>query len=323
MNITKQRLLQIILEEISLMENFLKSHKGETVPLDDKVIKAILSLTNKKNLNEEMLSEDMKQRIRDLVVKAGDNAEAVVRVAKRLAIPAALVASIWGGAMTGAHLAGSNDSVSSGDNIEMSVQDDAPLDDAGLSDLAGTAYDAEQFHGMDNDQKLEAAWDQFDLNSDALDPAPVSSSVWIYKYAMIPIDQIDNNTIMPLIGASAADYYDFLKQRVEADPMTELPLLKKMVYGNVGKWAGGTGDSNQNFKVAEDGSQILPPDWTVAFTVYADIMEDKTLELVDYHIDNPEDRPALYQSLGVDSEAQFNEFVQSTLMKIGRPLEVR
>ena len=52
-------------------------------------------------------------------------------------------------------------------------------------------------------------------------------------------------------------------------------------------------------------------------------MEEKTIELVDYHIDNPEDRPALYQSLGVDNEAEFNEFVQSTLTKIGRPLEVR
>ena len=28
---------------------------------------------------------------------------------------------------------------------------------------------------------------------------------------------------------------------------------------------------------AEDGSQILPPDWTVAYTVYADLMEGKHL----------------------------------------------
>ena len=284
MNITEQKLLEIIIEEVSLMENFLQASRGEeTVPLDDKVIKAILSFSSKDKLNEHMLTEGMKEKIRDLVVKAGDNAEAVTRVAKRLALPAALVMSIWGGAMTGKYIAG-GDSVSGGDDIELSMQDDEQSDETGISKVAGSAYDAEQFSGMDNNEKLEAAWQQFDLSSGALDVAPVSSSVWIYKYAMVPVDQIDNNTILPLIGASAADYYNFLKQRVEADPMTELPLLKNMVYGNVGKWSGGTGADNQNFKVAEDGSQILPPDWTVAFTVYGDIMEEKTIELVDYHI---------------------------------------
>ena len=65
MQFTEQQLLNIIFEEIILMEGFLKPHRNETVPLDDKVIKAILSLTSKKKLNEEMLTEDMKQRIRD------------------------------------------------------------------------------------------------------------------------------------------------------------------------------------------------------------------------------------------------------------------
>ena len=75
--------------------------------------------------------------------------------------------------------------------------------------------------------------------------------------------------------------------------------------------------------MAEDGSQILPPDWTVAYTVYADLMEEKTLDLVDYHIDNPEDRQALYQQLGVEGEVGFNKFIEDTMFKIGRPLERR
>ncbi len=319
MNITEQRLLEIIFEEIALMEGFLKPHRGETVPLDDKVIKAILSLTTKKSLNEEMLSEDMKQRIRDLVVKAGDNAEAVVRVAKRLAIPAALVASIWGGAMTGAHLAGGGDSASNQDNVELQVQDN----ELGFVDVFGSGLDDEKFHGMDRFEKSKALWDQYDLSEPALDEAPVSSSVWIYKYKMVPASQIDADTVLPLAGAKAVDYYNALKDRVDADPMTELPLLKKMVYGNVGKWSGGTGDPAENFKTAEDGSQILPPDWTVAYTLYADLMEEKTIELMDYHIDNPDSRGELYQALGVQDEAGFNKFVQDTMYSIGRPLEVR
>ncbi len=316
MQLTEQQLLNIIFEEIVLMENFLKPHRSETIPLDDKVIKAILALTSKKKLNEEMLTEDMKEKIRNLVVKAGDNAEAVTRVAKRLALPIALVASIWGGGMTGAYLAG-GDSASDQDNIELQVQDD----ELGSADVYGSAYEGEQFAGMSNKDKIKAAWTQYDLSDAALDKAPVSSSVWIYKFKMVPVDQINNDTVLPLAGAKAIDYYNYLKAQVEADPMTELPLLKKMVYGDVGKWSGGVGGGD--FKVAEDGSQILPPDWTVAYTVYADLMEEKTLDLVDYHIDNPEGRGALYQALGVQDEAGFNKFVQDAMFKIGRPLEAR
>ena len=313
MNITENRLREIILEEIQLMEAFLKPHRGETVPLDDKVIKAILSLTSKNKLNENMLTEDMKERIRDLVDKLGGGADAIKRVAQRLALPAVLVASIAAGGMTGAYLAGGDD-VGSQDDIELQVQDD----ELGSGDVYGSAYEGEQFAGMSNQDKVKAAWTQYDLNDAALDKAPVSSSVWIYKFKMVPVDQINNDTVLPLAGAKAIDYYNYLRAQVEADPMTELPLLKKMVYGDVGKWSGGVGGGD--FKVAEDGSQILPPDWTVAYTVYADLMEENTLELVDYHNENPEARSALYQQLGVQDEAGFNQFVKETMFKIGRPI---
>ena len=68
------------------MEGFLKPHRGETVPLDDKVIKAILSVNSKNKLNENMLTEDMKERIRDLVDKLGGGADAIKRVAQRLSL---------------------------------------------------------------------------------------------------------------------------------------------------------------------------------------------------------------------------------------------
>ena len=313
MNITEQRLLEIILEELSLMEGFLKPHSGETVPVDDKVIKAIIALTSKKSLNEEMLTEDVKERIRNLVDKLGGGADAIKNVAKRLAIPIALVASIAGGGMTGAYLAG-GDNAATGDEIELQVQDDQ----LGSAGVYGSAYEGEQFSGMSNQDKIKAAWTQYDLSDAALDKAPVSTSVWIYKFKMVPVDQINNDTVLPLAGAKAIDYYNYLRAQVEANPMTELPLLKKMVYGDVGKWSGGVGGGD--FKVAEDGSQILPPDWTVAYTVYADLIEEKTLELVDYHNENPEDRGALYQQLGVQDEAGFNKFVSDTMFKIGRPI---
>ena len=319
MNITENRLREIILEEIQLMEAFLKPHRGETVPLDDKVIKAILSFTSKNKLNENMLTEDMKERIRDLVDKLGGGADAIKRVAQRLALPAVLVASIAAGGMTGAYLAGGDD-VGSQDDIELQVQDAEQEEDVfRVKDIAGTYFDQEQFSGMSNQEKIDSAWSNYDISMAALDKAPVSSTVWIYKYKMIPVDQISPDTPLPLMGTTAGDYYNFLKERVESNPTVELPLLKNQVYGDVGKWAGGVGGKG-NFKIAEDGSQILPPDWTVAYTVYADIMEQNTLDLVDYLADNPDQRESIYESLGVENEEEFNQFVKETMFKIGRPI---
>ena len=102
--------------------------------------------------------------------------------------------------------------------------------------------------------------------------------------------------------------------------MVELPLLKNQVYGDVGKWAGGVGGKG-NFKKAEDGSQILPPDWTVAYTVYADLMEEKTRSLMDFHANDPDGRAELYKMLNVEDENGFNKFIKDTMFKIGRPLQ--
>ena len=331
MDITERRLFEIILEELqenysaaagaSLRAAALTGNRDtvEMGPVDDEVIKAILSVTSKKNLNEQMLTEDMKERIRDLVDKLGGGADAIKRVASRLGLATALVASIVAGGATGAYLAG-GDSAASGDDIELQVQDAEEEDDVfRIKDIAGSYYDAEQISGMSNQEKLDNAWSYYDLSEDKLDNAPVSSTVWIYKYKMIPTDQFNSDTPLPLVGTTAGDYYNFLKQRVESNPMVELPLLKNQVYGDVGKWAGGIGGKG-NFKVSEDGSQILPPDWTVAYTVYADLMEEKTLSLLDYHTDNPEEREYLYESLGVENEEEFNKFIKDTMYKIGRPI---
>lgn len=344
MDITERRLFEIILEE--LQENysaaagaslraaaltgnrdsdntFLEPAENDTVPVSDEVIKLIVSLTSKNNLNEQVLSDEMKNRIRDLVDKLGGGSDAVIKVAKRLAIPATLIASVVGGGLAGAYLAGGpevGDSVADQDVPELQVQD---AEELGFTDVFGSGIDDEKFYGMDRFEVSRELWNQYDLNIASLDDAPVSSSVWIYKYKMVPSEEINPSDVLPLSGATAKDYYDALKVRVNQNPMVELPLLKKMVYGNVGKWSGGTGDPERNFKVAEDGSQILPPDWTVAYTLYADLMEERTKDLMDYYIDNPDDRQELYQMLGVQDRDEFNKFVQDTMYKIGRPMEVR
>ena len=335
MQISESRLYEIILEEISEMgysaaggaslraaqlagnrdsdKTFLKkTTNDQTEPVSDKVEKRIFAiLSDPAKLNEDILTEDVKERIRNLVIKSGDSIEAVKDVAKRLALPVALVMSIWGGAMTGKYLAG-GDSVSSGDDIELSQSDDEQK----RSDLYGSAYDAEQFHGMSNAEKIDHAWSQYDL--ERVERAPVSSQFSVFKYAYVPVDQIQPDSVLPLSGMTADTYYNDLVQTVEANPDVELPLLKKMVFGDVGKWSGGVGGT-ASFEKAADGSDILPPDWTVAHTAYADIMQDKIDSLTDYVADSsPEDRQTIYQQLGVDGDDGFHKFVNDTLFKIGR-----
>ncbi len=344
MQITEQQLFKIILEEINNLDElgnysaaagasirsaqlagnrdvkttFLEPAENDTIPVSDNIIKAIVSLTSKEDLNEQILSDDIKERIRNLVDKLGGGSDAVLKVAKRLAIPVALVASVVGGGLTGAYLASGSEA--DADASEFQVQDTEEL---GFTDVFGSGLYDEKFSGMDRFEVSDELWSQYDLNISNLDNAPVSSSVWIYKYKMVPSEEISPSDVLPLSGAAAQDYYNALKNRVDENPMVELPLLKKMVYGDVGKWSGGTGNPNQNFKVAEDGSQILPPDWTVAYTLYADLMEEKTIQLMDYYIDNPDDRQELYQMLGVKDRDEFNKFIQDTMYKIGRPMEAR
>jgi hypothetical protein len=324
MIITEQRLLDIILEELELMEGFLKPHRTkEVTPISDEDLKAILSLTSNKSLNEAILSDQVKDRIKGLVDKLGGGSDAVKRVAARLALPAALVAGIASGVTVGSYLAGS-DNASSADNIELADQGaEKETDSLRMSSIAGSAYDKlEQFSGMSNQEKIAKAWEQFDLSPGAIESAPVTSNVWIYKYSMIPADQIQESTILPLAGATAIDYYNLLIKRVESNPNVELPLLKKMVFGDVGKWAGGVG-GKKDFVKAEDGSQILPPSWTVAHTAYADLVEKNLIQMIDDHDNYPDQRDIIYQGLGVESEAEFYNMIKKLMYSIGRPLEAK
>jgi hypothetical protein len=332
MIITEQRLKEIILEEIQLMEAFLRRQRTKvTDPIDDDEIEDIVRASNlvrmnrlnkrvaNKKLNEVELPDKLKQQIVDLYKRLGSNKDAITRIATKLALPIAMVTGVVGGALTGAQLAADHNASISSDT-EISVkQSNSIINKLGLSAIAGQAFDGEQFHGMTNDEKVALAWSKFDVGG--AQAAPVSSSVPIFKFAMIPVDQINENTVLPMIGATAGQYYNFLKMRVEANPDVELPLLKNIVYGNVGKWAGGVGGGD--FKTTADGRQILPPDWTVAYTLYADLMEERLISIYNHHEANPDQREALYDSLGVSTEDGFFKFISEAAFKIGRPLQAR
>ena len=212
MKITEQRLKEIILEEIQLMEAFLRRQRTKvTDPIDDDEIEDIVRASNlvrmsrlNKRVTNENLNENIKDRIRALVKREGGDENAIKKVSRSLGIPAVLVASMVAGAMAGAQLAG-DQNTSAGADTEISVkQSNSIINKLGLSAIAGQAFDGEQFHGMTNDEKVALAWSKFDVGG--AQAAPVSSSVPIFKFAMIPVDQINENTVLPMIGATAGQY---------------------------------------------------------------------------------------------------------------------
>lgn len=310
MNITYTRLREIVVEELMLSETVFEGPiHDKTSPVSDKIILAILNALSSK-LNEGMITEDLKDRIRAAVEKLGGDADAIKRVAVKTGVPAVMIASILAGAGAGSQLAARNNA--SQDNIELATQQDDTF-----YSFYGSVFDSEEYHGLSNSQKVEKAWEGYQI--DRATTAPVSSQIWGLTYTHIPPEQLSDNSILPHSGTTASKYYNEWKKRVLANPQVELPLLKDMVFGDTSKWSGGVGGKS-DFASGPNNSRLLPPDWTVAHTLYADIMEDKIGELYDYHEANPDSRTELYESLGVNGEEAFYKFIGDTMYSIGREL---
>ena len=351
MYISEQRLLEIILEEVENFseignysaaaganlraaalagnrdtKSFLKPIKNKkTIPIDDEIMSAIFNLTKekvneapddpKRGLSDEFLDDQQKKSIRNLVYKLGNDSSAVVDVAKRLAVPATFVASIVGGGIAGAFLSGGGKDTNSDNTVDLVDQTLVP------SDIYGSGWDdyEGEFAGLSNAEKIKKTWTQYDNSVEQ--KAPVSSQFAIFRYSHVPAQDISDSNILPLSGMTAADYYEYWNQKVQQNPDVELPLLKKMVFGDVGKWSGGTG-TDANFKKADDGSNLLPPDWTVMHSLYSDIIEKRAIDLSQaVKNSSPEERAEIYSALpGVENDEEFNIFVNNLLYSVGRQI---
>jgi|GEM_PF-2922641 len=339
MLISNQRLKQIIYEEINnkviktiVAEEISRALLGEssgqlkpptndeTQPINDDVMSAILRVTDKKQINEapdeDSIDDNQKDRIRSAVNKLGGTADAVVQVAKYLALPISVISGIVGGVGAGLYMSTPDTDTSTPTEFDQTELVDDTLVP---SDIYGTAWaDLEgEFAGLSNAEKMKKSWSQYE--NIETPRAPVTSQFQIFKYSHIPADSLTDDSILPLSGMHADDYYNYWNQKVQSNPSVELPLLKKLVFGDVGKWSGGAG-KDSNFKKADDGSNILPPDWTVAYTVYADTVEDRMFDLYEIlQSSSPEEKAEIYQQLpNVNSDADFDKFMYETLYSVGR-----
>ena len=347
MQITQTRLKQLIYEEIetSILSSIIKEEvdkilrektgslksptNDKTRPISDDIMSAVLRVTDKKKVNEapddeekqrklidDFLDDDQKKMIRNAVDKLGGGADAVVKVAKYLGVPLAIISGLVGGVGAGLYMSTPDTDTSTPTEFDQTELVDDTLVP---SDMYGTAWaDLEgEFAGLSNAEKMEKSWSQYD-NIDT-PRAPVTSQFHIFKYSHVPPESITDNSILPLSGMHADDYYNYWNQKVESNPSVELPLLKKLVFGDVGKWSGGSG-KDANFKKADDGSNLLPPDWTVAYTVYSDIVEEKMFDLYDaLQTASPEEKEQIYDQLpNVNNDADFDKFMYDTLYSVGR-----
>ena len=347
MRISQTRLKQLIHEEIETnilssiieeeVDKILREKSGslksptnnKTRPISDDIMSAVLKVTDKKKVNEapddeekqrklidDFLDDDQKKMIRNAVDKLGGGADAVVKVAKYLGVPLAIISGLVGGVGAGLYMSTPDTDTSTPTEFDQTELVDDTLVP---SDMYGTAWaDLEgEFAGLSNAEKMEKSWSQYD-NIDT-PRAPVTSQFHIFKYSHVPPESITDNSILPLSGMHADDYYNYWNQKVESNPSVELPLLKKLVFGDVGKWSGGSG-KDANFKKADDGSNLLPPDWTVAYTVYADTVEQKMFDLYDaLETASPEEKEQIYDQLpNVNNDAEFDKFMYDTLYSVGR-----
>ena len=68
-----------------------------------------------------------------------------------------------------------------------------------------------------------------------------------------------------------------------------------------------------------NGSQVLPPEWSVAYDLLGDVTEELVSGIAsDYKNASPEDKEMILQANGAESPEQLGTFLNQALAKAGR-----
>lgn len=279
---------------------FLNESSVQTQELSDEAIEALFSDVINKLLKEKPLQEGLKDRAANL--------------AKRYGLPLTVAIALLSGGLTGTKLADIHNAKLAAAAAEQTVETD-PTSFAHYRKGKPPGY-----ADLSNRDSIEKSWQ--DIEHLGRDVAPVSGTapvmvdgeLKVLSFSYIPISEISTDTILPMSLMTAQDYASMLEARLERSDQ-ELIYLKKMIFGDTGKWASGVGD--EVYKV-EGNHALLPPEWTIAHTVYANAVESRLVDIVDYVSEYPDKKEEIYQQLGVEDDTQFHEYINGTLFKIGR-----
>ena len=268
--------------------------------ISDEVIQLIFSDEISKILEQSPLNEGLADRAKS--------------IAKKYGIPLGIAMSILTGGVSAKKFA----EFQNARNAEIAAQADAPKP----GDYSYHRNDSlpPGYSDLSNRESIEKAWQ--DIEGLQREAAPVSGTAPIVvdgeirtlRFGYIPTQEMGPDTVLPMSFMTAQDYRDMLEARLAKSPQ-ELLYLKNMIFGDTGKWASGVGE--EVFRV--DGNYaMLPPEWSIAHEVYADAVEERLFEMVKHVRENPEHNQDIFQQLGVQDEAQFDEFISDQLFKINR-----
>ncbi len=260
-----------------------------------------------------LFSDEISKLLQDETLNEGLLARAKA-IAKKYGIPVALATSILTGAVGGKQFA----DIQNARNADAAAEQEAEPDPGSYQYYRGEKPPG--YADLSNRESIEKAWT--DIESLARARAPVSGhaptmidgNVRSLSFAYIPASELSPDTILPMSLMTAADYASMLESRLQEGDK-EVMYLKRMIFGDTGKWASGTG---QEVWKIEGNTVLLPPEWTIAHKVYADAVEERLVAVADYVRDNPQHHEEIFQQLGVESDTQFYEWFNDQMFKIAR-----
>ncbi len=287
------------------------------------------------NSRDEDEAEDLLRKIIGLNEDETDEFEAKMKKAKKFKKAAGIsllgaVAILFGGlaAVDGSQETQVKQDVEKAQQLDDETLarfgvDTAALDDPdAAAEKRGRAYATAELGLVDmtdlgNDEKIEAAWDQIDNMVDkgelSYDKAKVSSRL---PMVSLDYDALPPNLMLPNSLGTKDQYRAWLVQNILKGDVKKVADLQKFVFGNTGKWPSGSGKQKSRM---HKGSQVLPPEWSVAYDLLGDVTEEFVSDLASsYKNASPEDKEMILQANGAESPEQLEKFLNQALMKAGR-----
>jgi len=283
------------------------------------------SLSDESQLPDEKTDLLFDKQITAMIEKAGMLEEGArwdkaKRIARDKGIPLAtalaLMSTVPAGVVAGNALANKH-------NTELAAQqaDQASAERQAFIDQYGADFGElpAEYDELSNDAITDRAWDEY-ANRDPI-AAPVSGMLTVVSGGNIEgrpfmVYEILPNDIMPLNQISAEDYRAQVQAKLEEDGERGIEYLRNQLFGDTGKWL--SGSDNEMFRMV-DGNPILPPEWSVAYDVYAEAVVDRVAHIRGVASISPEYGMAVSRAFNLDDTdpQALEDFLQHELWKVG------
>jgi hypothetical protein len=174
-----------------------------------------------------------------------------------------------------------------------------------------------EYDELSNDAITDRAWDEY-ANRDPI-AAPVSGMLTVVSGGNIEgrpfmVYEILPNDIMPLNQISAEDYRAQVQAKLEDNGERGIEYLRNQLFGDTGKWLSGSG--NETFRMV-DGNPILPPEWSVAYDVYAEAVVERVDHIREVASISPAYTLEVARRFNLETADELEAFLQHELWKVG------